>query len=138
MQKRLQLQKNEHIEVIGGIRTFEEYKNMNPHDFADEIIINYGGTPNQKKSGDKGIDGWTNPLITGERTPIQVKQWGHNVGVPCIDGFQSAIRRDKKTSGIIIAFGFSKSCYDEVEKIKKDYGIDIKLVEANSLLNLQK
>jgi len=44
---------------LGG-ESEEELRNMNPHEFARLIIVEkFGGIINPKKSGDMGIDGWT-------------------------------------------------------------------------------
>ncbi|MGZ4924725.1 MAG: restriction endonuclease [Halobacteriota archaeon] len=45
---------------------------------------------------------------------VQVKRWGHKVGRPEIDKFKSAIERDRKKKGMIIAFDFSGACWNEV------------------------
>ena len=47
------------VKIIGG-ETEEELKNMPPHEFARFIIVEkLQGTVNPKKSGDMGIDGWS-------------------------------------------------------------------------------
>ena len=47
------------VKIIGG-ESEEELRNMNPHEFARLIIVEkFGGIINPKKSGDMGIDGWT-------------------------------------------------------------------------------
>jgi len=109
--------------VIGG-ESEKELREMNPHDFTRLIIREkLGGTVNPKKSGDMGIDGW----IEFRTIPVQVKRWGHKVGRPEIDKFKTAIERDKKDKGIIVAFDFSRDCYEEVERMKHEHKIDIQL-----------
>lgn len=119
------------VKVIGG-ETEEELKEMQPHEFARLIIVEkLNGTINPKKSGDMGIDGWTNFMTVA----IQVKRWEHKVGRPEIDKFSHAVERDKKEKGIIIAFDFSKDCYEEVERIKKEKKIDIELKTVKEIFN---
>lgn len=111
------------VVVIGG-ETEKELRNMQPHEFARLIIFEkMNGTINPKKSGDMGIDGWIDFMAV----PVQVKRWGHKVGRPEIDKFRTAIQREHKEKGMIVAFDFSKDCYNEVERIKKDDKIEIML-----------
>jgi len=120
------------VEIIGG-ESEEELREMNPHDFARLVIREkLGGTVNPKKSGDMGIDGWTE-LRT---IPVQVKRWGNKVGRPEIDKFKTAIERDKKDKGIVVAFDFSRDCYEEVERIKHEHKIDIQLKRVSELFGL--
>lgn len=117
------------VKIIGG-ESEDELRNMEPHEFARLIIVEkLSGTLNPKKSGDMGIDGW----VEFRTIPVQVKRWGHKVGRPEIDKFKTAIERDKKTKGIIVAFDFSKDCYEEVERIKKENKIDIKLKSVKEI-----
>jgi hypothetical protein len=58
-----------------------------------------------------------------------VKQ-SEGIGRNVIDNFETAIRREHKTTGYIIAFSFSKGAYEEAARAKlesKD-SLDIKLV----------
>ena len=115
--------------VIGG-ESEEELRNMEPHEFARLMIVEkLGGTINPKKSGDMGIDGWINFMII----PVQVKRWGHKVGRPEIDKFKTAIERDKKKKGMVIAFDFSKDCWEEVARINKEDKIDIQLKSVREI-----
>lgn len=66
---------------------------------------------------------------------MQVKNWGHKVGRPEIDKFKTAIERDHKTEGIIVAFDFSKDCYSEVERIRHEDKIEIKLKTIKEIFN---
>ncbi len=108
---------------------------MDPHDFARLVIVEkMQGIVNPKKTGDLGIDGWTD-LRT---IPVQVKRWKHKVGRPEIDKFKTAIERDRKTSGIIVAFEFSKDSINEVERIKKQNKIEIKLKTVKDVFGWSK
>ncbi|HIH25766.1 restriction endonuclease [Candidatus Woesearchaeota archaeon] len=119
------------IKVIGG-ETEVELRKMDPHDFARLVIVEMlNGTINPKKSGDMGIDGW----IEFMTIPVQVKRWGHKVGRPEIDKFKTAIDRGKKTAGMVVAFEFSRDCYNEVERIKKEDKIEIKLKTVKEIFN---
>ena len=65
--------------------------------------------------------------------PVQVKRWGHKVGRPEIDKFKTAIERDKKKKGMVIAFDFSKDCWEEVARINKEDKIDIQLKSVREI-----
>ena len=75
-----------------------------------------------------GIDGFT----FFNRYPIQVKQ-SENIGRNVIDNFETALQRNKKDKGFIIALGFGKGAYEEVARIKKE-GLFIELLEVDKLL----
>ncbi len=119
------------VKFYGG-ETIEDVKKMNPHDVAHLIIVDrWSGTINPKKTGDLGIDGWVE-----ERTiPVQVKRWENKVGRPEIDKFKTAIERDQKQKGIIVAEDFSKDAYAEVARIKDKHKIDIDLVKFETIFN---
>jgi len=116
--------------VVGG-ETLDELKTMEPHDFARLIIQEkMGGTVNPKKSGDMGIDGWTE----FKTVSVQVKRWGHNVGRPEVDKFRTAVIRDGRKKGIIVAFGFSRDAQAEAVRPTKDT-IEIVLLDVNTLMS---
>jgi len=130
MRKRL---RSKGIKVIGG-ESEKELGKMEPHEFARILIVEkLGGAVNPRKSGDLGVDGWVDFM----RCPVQVKRWGHKVGRQEVDKFKSAIQREKKKKGMIVAFDFSKDCYNEVERIKKQDKIDIKLKKVSEIVGLE-
>jgi len=115
---------------VYGSETINEIQKINPHEVANLIIVErWNGIINPKKSGDMGIDGW----VEFRTIPVQVKRWEHKVGRPEIDKFKTAIERDHKTKGIIIAKDFSKDCYAEVARIKNENKIDINLVKFEDI-----
>jgi len=116
--------------VIGG-ETIAELKKMEPHEFARLMIVEkLGGTVNPKKTGDMGIDGWLDFMTIS----VQVKRWGHKVGRPEIDKFKTAVERDKRKKGMMIAFDFSKDCWEEVERIRQENKINIELKKVREIL----
>jgi len=120
------------IGVIGG-ESERELKKMDPHDFARLIVVEkLGGTVNPKKTGDLGIDGWVDFMAR----PVQVKRWGHKVGRPEVDKFAHAVLREKKKKGLIVAFDFSRDCFNEVERIRAEDKVDIKLRTVRDIFGL--
>jgi len=75
-----------------------------------------------------GIDGYTFMA----REPVQVKQ-SEGVGRNIVDNFETAIRREHKTSGYIVAFSFAKSAYEEAARAKLEDSLDIKLVRVDEM-----
>ncbi|MFQ6072364.1 MAG: restriction endonuclease, partial [Methanosarcinales archaeon] len=78
---------------------------------------------------------------TPEDIPVQIKK-SEKVGRNVVDNFETAIRREKKESGIIIAFSFTKDAYEEVARfkpyevgskslVKQEDNIEIQLVQIN-------
>ena len=111
------------VRVI-GCEDPKELQVMNPHDFARLVIVEkLKGTVNPKKSGDMGIDGW----VELRTVPVQVKRWKHKVGRPEIDKFKTAIERDRKEKGMIVAHEFSRDAINEVARIKNESSIIIEL-----------
>lgn len=117
-------------EIIGGL-TIDELKVMKPNEFADLMIRMLGGLPNIKKTNDKGIDG----TIEFGTIPIQIKRWGNKVGRPEIDKFKTAIEREHKIKGVIVAFDFSRDCYGEVARIKQENNIEIELKKVADVID---
>ena len=83
---------------------------------------------NQRKTGDMGIDGWVMGTVA-----VQVKQ-SEAVGRNVVDNLETAIRRAKKTKGIIIAFSFGRGAHEEVARAKNEEGLDIELVTVKDLM----
>jgi hypothetical protein len=108
-------------------------------EFESWIITQYGGIPQNKKGGDKGIDGKAT-----DGTPIQVKR-SDNIGVNVIKNFSvSAKQFDKslfeknmavqKPVGSIIAFSFGKGAIEEVSRLKNEENIIIKLIRVEEIV----
>ena len=133
IKKRLNILKDSKskIKIIGG-ESEKELRNMEPHEFARLMIVDkLGGTINPKKTGDLGIDGWVEFM----QVPVQVKRWEHKVQRQEIDKFLTAIIRDHKEKGMIVAFGFSRDCYNEIERIKRENKIEIILKTVKDIFN---
>lgn len=116
------------IEIIGLPVNMKDLKKLPAFEFQNWCVGALGGTVNSKKVGDMGIDGFT----FFNRYPIQVKQ-SENVGRNVIDNFETALQRDKKDRGYIIALSFGKGAYEEVARIKKE-GLFIELLSVDKLL----
>ena len=108
-------------------------------EFESWIIQQFGGIPQNKKGGDKGIDG-----KTADGTPIQVKR-SDNVPRDVIDKFPTAIQRydkslflknqkAKKPVGYILAFSFNKGAIEEVARLKNEDNIIVRLVKVEDIV----
>jgi len=115
--------------LIGMPVTTEELKKLEPFAFQDWVINKIGGTHQNKKTGDKGIDGWT----FMEHLPVQVKQ-SEGIGRNVIDNFQPAMERVNATEGFIYAFSFTSSAFEEVARASNEKGITISLITIKELL----
>ena len=116
------------IRIIGAPKTIEELKALEPFQFQNWVIDHIGGVPSPKKSGDMGIDGYTFMA----RDPIQIKQ-SEGIGRNIVDNFETAIRREHKNTGYIIAFSFARSTYEEAARAKLEDKLDIKLVKIDEI-----
>jgi len=115
-----------------GMPTTEgDLRALRPFEFQNWVIQVLHGTHSTKRTGDMGIDGYS----FFERLPIQVKQ-SDKVGRNVVDNFETAIRRDGKHKGYVIAFSFSRGAYEEAARAKAD-GLEIALVRVATLLDSQ-
>jgi len=115
-------------DIIGLPRTLEEVKAMQPFEFQNWVCEKLLARVPRRMVGDFGIDGW---LIDGR--PLQVKQ-SENIGRNVVDNFETAIRRESKDKGIIVAFSFGKGAYEEVARAKLHDGLDIELKAVEKVL----
>jgi site-specific DNA-methyltransferase (adenine-specific) len=133
----------ENMRIIKHKYSYNELRYSNAFLFEKWIIKKFYGVSNIKQHHDKGIDGKT---IDG--TPIQVKRQD-NIGRNTIDNFKSAISRYNKIlfdeninknniAGYVIAFSFGQGAIDEVERLKKDENINIKLITVDSIVDIIK
>jgi len=116
------------IRIIGAPKTIEELKILEPFQFQNWVIDRIGGVPSGKKSADMGIDGFTFMA----RDPVQVKQ-SEGIGRNVVDNFETAIRREHKAVGYIVAFSFVKNAYEEAARARGEDGLDIKLVRVDEI-----
>ncbi|MFQ6054604.1 MAG: DNA methyltransferase [Methanosarcinales archaeon] len=113
------------VKVYGYPLSLKELKKLPAFEF-ENIISELLAARQTKKVGDKGIDAYT-----PEDIPVQIKK-SEKVGRNVVDNFETAIRREKKESGIIIAFSFTKDAYEEVARVKQEDNIEIQLVQINA------
>jgi DNA modification methylase len=115
--------------------------NEDPFKFETWIIQQFGGAPQNKKGGDKGVDG-----KTLEGVPIQVKQ-STGIGVNVVKNFYVSAKQfnkmlfeknvlEKKPVGYIIAFSFGKGAVEEAARLKNSENIIIKLVTVEDIVPL--
>lgn len=115
--------------ILGYKPLLEELKRLNPADFQQWIVYRIGGIPNPQTTGDMGVDGY----FQGD--PVQVKR-SSGVGRNVVDNFETAIRRQGKDRGTIIAFNFTPGAKGEVARAKRQEEIDIELIDIKRLLEL--
>lgn len=114
--------------IRGMPRSLEDLANLSPYEFQKWACHQVGATPNQRLSGDRGIDG----RMVASHDPVQVKQ--SKVGRPQIENFMVAIERAGHDRGMFVGFSFSRDAREEVARIKRKHGIEIMLERAEELL----
>jgi site-specific DNA-methyltransferase (adenine-specific) len=108
-------------------------------EFEAWIVQQFGGTPQNKKGGDKGVDG-----KAADGAPIQVKR-SDNVGVNVIKNFSVSAKQFDKTLfeknqaegrpiGYIIAFSFGKGAVEEAARLGNAENMIIKLVTVEEII----
>jgi DNA modification methylase len=135
MQKRLKERGQIDVKIIGMPTTAGELTDLTPFEFQNWVIDKLHGIHNNKKTGDKGIDGWVfGSVLNSSQVPVQVKQ-EKDIGRNVVDNFHSAIRRVGKSKGFIYALSFGKGANDEVSRLRTTDNIDIQLVKVETLLS---
>lgn len=120
------------VKLVGMPVTEDQLHALKPFEFQNWVIQNFKtgpGTHASRKSGDMGIDGYS----FLEHLPIQVKQ-SHRVGRNVVDNFETAVERDGKGKGYIVAFSFSRGAHEEAARVKESKGLEIELVNVADLL----
>lgn len=118
------------ITVLGMPSGADDVRKLKPFEFQNWVINRFIGTHSRRKSGDMGIDGYS----FFHQLPIQVKQ-SDSVGRNTVDNFQTAVRRDGKDGGYIVAFSFTKGSYEEAARARLSEQLNIRLVTVEELLN---
>jgi DNA modification methylase len=129
MKRRYWRQTREWPRVVNTPDSEAALRQLKPFEFQNWIINAVNGSHSARKVHDFGIDGYW--WFT--RDPIQVKQSDH-VGRPVVDSLVAALHREKADTGYIIAFSFSRGAHEEVARVKKDGGIDIRLLTVKQVL----
>ena len=117
-------------EIKGMYQTEEEFRNMNPHEFADMLCDLMGWKPNPKKIGDGGIDGWD-----GNGNPVQIKNWRKKAGAHDLRDFKGALEHHK--TGIFVNWDFVEGktgVYEYVQEQKNKHGINIEVRKCAELI----
>ena len=130
--KRMDKLGSKEIPVVGMPMNETQLRKLTPFKFQNWVVQRVFGTTSQRKSGDMGIDGYTE-----DKEPIQVKQ-SDSVGRNIIDNFETALRRSKHKTGLVIAFSFGKGAYEEIARAKRQEGLGIKLITVSDLLKKQR
>ena len=84
---------------------------------------------NPKKSGDGGIDGWTDDR---KKIPIQIKN--SKVTSSVVRDLAGVCNASSFKMGIIVGWGFSKDCHEFVAGLKRKTKTKIELNPANKIV----
>jgi len=129
---KLRLAKLKVTPAIHGLPTsVEDLRQLGPFEFQHWIVQRVLGTQSPRKTADMGIDGYS----FFESLPIQVKQ-KERVGRPDLDSFETAIRREGKHKGFLVAFSFSRGAIEGSAVARKERGIEIVLVKVEDVVRV--
>jgi len=117
------------IKIVGLPMTVDDLRALKPFEFQNWVIGRINGTHSPRKTGDMGIDGHT--FFTHD--PVQVKQ-SEGIGRNVVDNFETAIKREGRKVGYIVALSFGRGAREEVARAKAHEALEIELVEVQSLL----
>jgi len=118
------------FEIIGMPTTVDDAKKLQPFDFQNWILRKCHAYASQRKTGDKGIDGYS----FLHKYPIQVKQ-SERIGRNVVDNFKSALDRKSLKTGFIVAFSFGSGAIGETARLNREEGYDIELVTVQQVLD---
>jgi DNA modification methylase len=118
------------IKIIGLPMTVGDLTALKPFEFQNWVIGRINGTHSPRKTGDMGIDGHT--FFTHD--PVQVKQ-SEGIGRNVVDNFETAIKREGRLKGYIVALSFGRGAREEVARAKAHEALEIELVDVQSLLD---
>jgi len=119
----------ESFQVIGMPTTVADARKLQHFDFQNWILRKCNAYASPRKTGDKGIDGFS--FI--HKYPIQIKQ-SDNVGRNVVDSFKSALDRTKQKTGFIVAFSFGAGAVGEAARLNRDEDYRIELVTVDEIL----
>jgi DNA modification methylase len=117
------------FKIIGMPTTIDDAKKLQHFDFQNWILRKSHAFANVRKTGDKGIDGFS----FMHKYPIQVKQSEH-VGRNVVDNFKAALDRVGQKTGFIVAFSFGSGAKGETARLNRDEGYYIELVTVKQIL----
>lgn len=116
--------------VVGLPKSLADLKKLGHIEFENWVVDRVGGQRSAKKSRDMGIDGWS----FFERLPIQVKQHRKPVGREYVDKFETAIERNGKHMGYLVAFEFTKDAIEEAARSREVGKNAVVLVRVEDVL----
>ncbi len=142
------LDEGKDFKLINMLRNEKQLREIPPFEFENWAVIAMGGIPNRSKVGDFGIDGKLYPIerekVKSEEQslfgdvdiyyPIQVKQ-KDKASRPDIDGFETAMRRDKRRKGYFISFDFTEDAIKEIKRLDQEEDLEIIPVTVKELLD---
>ena len=111
-----------HVEGIPY--TKEELCALDGHAFADLVCRCKGWDVEEKKSNDKGMDGWADK----KQVPIQIKN--HKAGVGRLDLQRFAGAMQGKKEGVFVAWDFTPTAIEYIAELKKSEGKKITAVRV--------
>lgn len=117
------------VRLIGMPTSIADLHQLKPFEFQNWIVDRINGIQSGRKSGDMGVDGHTFFL----HEPVQIKQ-SEAIGRNVVDNFETAVTRDGKKRGFVIAFSFGRGAHEEAARIRRE-GLDIQLVTVADLLD---
>jgi hypothetical protein len=108
--------------------TEEQLKRRLPSEFQNWVIQRLSGRGSLGTSSELGIDGYS-----VEGYPIRVSQ-SDDVGRNLVTTFVTAMGRNRAKNGIIVAFSFDRSAYEEITRARLHFGPEIKAVTVKELI----
>lgn len=132
MNQRVLKEGAKNIRLVDVPTTEADLRKLGWFGFQNWVIERMNGTHAPVSADKLGVDGYS----FMEHLPIQVKQQA-GVGRKEVDKFQSAVRREGRDKGFLVAFSFTRDARKEAGRAKLEDGLDIQLVTVGELLGME-
>ncbi len=152
MEKYVGLEEEGNFLLTDLSKSVDELREYSPLEFESWVIGALSSTLAEGRkiarlssTNDTGIDFIIYPASEGkekqENTPSPEKHWlavqakrKDAVGRSDIQGFKTSLRRQGQKRGVFVAFSYADGVRDEVERVMKDEGLEIKLITVSDIL----
>jgi hypothetical protein len=129
---KLRLNKLGATPTIHGLPTsVDDLRRLGPFEFQHWIVQRVMANPSPRNTADMGVDGYS----FFERLPIQIKQ-SERVGRNVVDNFETAVEREGKHKGYIVAFSFTRGAVEEAARARRQAGLEIVLVTVEDVVRV--
>lgn len=109
--------------------TEEEFRSIDGHKFAEMFCELMGWNANEKKTSDRGIDGYD-----ANGVAVQIKNHKDKTGRPDIQKFVGSLMQHKFKQGKFVSWEFSREAMECIADVKREHEIIIEPIKCGDRL----